>query len=149
MNRLKRTLVVVMTASSLLALPGTASACSCIGRAISAPEYREWFDGFNGVVFRGTVISAPERPGIVTNPSAMAQYTFKVERVWKGVTTSELVIESTADEALCGINFVCGRTYLVAATPPERPQAGVCTPGWLHTVKEMEFIAAVGPGAAR
>jgi hypothetical protein len=113
--------------------------------SISAPEYRQWLASFNGVAFRGTVVSDPAV--VVVGRIATAEYTFKVERVWKGVTTSEVVIRTAADEGMCGIPFVRGRAYLIAADPPERPVMNICTPGHRYMLDDKAFVAALGEGS--
>ena len=62
MRGLRQALAVwILMVTSLLAWPASASACICQGypSSISAPEYRQWLASFNGVVFRGTVVSDP------------------------------------------------------------------------------------------
>ena len=78
----------------------------------------------------------------------MADYTFKVERVWKGVTTSEVVIRTAADEGMCGhFRFVPGRAYLIAADPRQQPAMNMCSTGQMHTRKEKDFLSALGEGS--
>jgi hypothetical protein len=77
--------------------------------------------------------------------------TFKVERVWKGVTTSEIVVVTSwwRDSSFggCGIQFSEGRSYLIAAEPAQRPFTAICSDGWRRTRNEADFIAALGEGA--
>jgi hypothetical protein len=95
-------------------------------------------------VFRGTVVS---KVVVMDGRIATAEYTLKVERVWKGVTAPALVVRTAADEGMCGIPFVSGRAYLIAADPPERPSTNMCTQGHRYTRDERAFVAALGQGS--
>ena len=165
MNGLTRLVVVaIMATTSMLALPDAASACTCrvSQTTLSAPEIREWFSSFDGVVFRGTVVAAPRivqppRPRAGAElPVLVAEYTFKVERVWKGVTTAEVVIRTPADGSMCGIDFagssfplivrdVAG-AYLIAAGPLQQPATSTCSAANMPTRNEKDFLSALGEG---
>ena len=148
MNALTRLIIAaIMATASMLALPETASACTCgvFRTSFSAAEYRQWLADFDGVVFRGTVVSEPRM--VTAGRISMADYTFKVERVWKGVTTSEVVIRTAADEGMCGIRFEKGRAYLIAADPPPQPATNMCSTGQMHTRNEKDFLSALGNGS--
>ena len=149
MNRLIR--VAVVAATSLLAWPDLASACICPGHRVpsSPAEYRQWLDSFDGVVFRGTVVSV--RNFTVTSSGGtvtlqQTEYTFKVERVWKGVTTSEVVIRTSTEESMCGIPLMPGKVYLIAADAP-RQTIGLCSSGYEATRNEKDFFSALGEGS--
>jgi hypothetical protein len=146
MTGFARALVIAITVAPSLALPDDAFACTCPGHLSpqSAQPYRQWLDSFDGVVFRGTVVS---KAVVVDGRIATAEYTLKVDRVWKGVTASELVVRTAADEGMCGIPFVRGRAYLIAADPPERPTTNICTEGRRYTRDERAFTDALGPGS--
>jgi hypothetical protein len=148
MNGPIRALVIATVAvTSPLAWPDSAIACTCqpplptpIAAAespIVAAEYRQWLAGFDGVVFRGTVVSA-EAAGI------NRKVTFRVERVWKGVSTAELVVYN---DGLCPIAFVVRKSYLIAAAPTERPITTTCAAGFFKTRNEAAFLAALGQGS--
>ena len=155
-NGLTRLIVVAMMVMAwLLALPDPASACTCgvFRTSFSAPERQQWLASFDGVVFRGTVVSDPRISAVGRAPSllarvSMADYTFKVARVWKGVTTSEVVIRTAADESMCGIRLVPGRAYLIAAGPLQQPAINMCSTGQMHTRNEKEFLSALGEGSS-
>ena len=147
MTGLTRLIVVAMMAMAwLLALPDAASACTCgvFRVSFSAPERRQWLASFDGVVFRGTVVSDPRI--IAVGRVSMADYTFKVERVWKGVTTSEVVVRTAADAGMCGIRLVPGRVYLIAAGPLQQPAINMCSTGHMHTRNEKDFLSVLGEG---
>jgi len=75
-----------------------------------------------------------------------AEYLFKVERVWRGVTTSEVVIRTAVDESMCGIPFVRGKAYLIAADAP-RQTIGLCSIGYELARNEKDFLSALGEGS--
>ena len=142
--------VAVVTATSLLACPDLASACICPGyRLPSSPvEYRQWLANSDGVVFRGTVVSVRTVPTFAGREASAqtAEYTFKVERVWKGVTTSEVVIRTNSEASMCGIPFVRGKAYLIAADAP-RQTIGLCSIGYELARNEKDFLSALGEGS--
>ena len=139
----------VVTAS-MLAWPDVALACICPGyRMPSSPTaYQQWLANFDGVVFRGTVVAVRTVPTFAGREASAqtAEYTFKVERVWKGVTTSEVVIRTAADGSMCGIPFVRGKAYLIAADPP-RQTLSLCSIGYELARNEKEFLSALGDGS--
>ena len=49
--------------------------------------------------------------------------------------------------ALCGITFELGKSYLIAADPPQQPKMNASTSGYWHTRNEKDFIAALGEGS--
>ena len=154
MSGLTRLIVVAsVAAASMLALPEPVSACTCgvFRTSFSSPEYREWLASFDGVVFRGTVVSVPRIVAAGATPLSsrisMADYTFKVERVWKGVTTSEVVVRTAVDVGMCGVAFVLGRTYLIAAETLQQPKVNMCSAGQMHTRNEKGFLSALGEGS--
>jgi hypothetical protein len=162
MNAHMRTLVVSAAAVVSLARPDSAFACSCIQPLPAASnsafnptvEYRQWFAGFNGVVFRGTVLSVESalrdqaRTQLsVAGAMAALRVTFRVERVWKGVTTSEIAIYTAENDGLCGIKFAVGTSYLVAAGPPELPTTGTCSEGYFYTRSEATLVDVLGQGS--
>ena len=120
---------------------------SLVGVAYAQPsasrdEYQRWLANFDGVVFYGTVLSAPSPE----EGEIAAKITFRVERAWKGVSTSEVVVHMQARDRLCGRTFVVGRPYLIAAEPAELPVTSGCSSGTLWTRNASEFVAALGPG---
>jgi hypothetical protein len=130
--------------AGFLSIPGRALACRCIDPTPqTTAAYRERFQKFNGVVFRGTVTQVePPRGDNV-------RVTFTVTRQWKGVTGPTLVLTTNADEGMCGITFRVGTTHLIAARPgvgAEGLWATVCDEGWLLTRSEPLFRAAAGEG---
>jgi hypothetical protein len=163
MRKLLVRVVVVLTA--MVVWPDAASACSCPDRRpTTALQYREWLPTFNGAVFRGTVLSVEQvqpapsveqvqpaqssEPQEAPFPTWWLKVTWRVDRYWKGVTSSPLVIYTGPDDASCGIRFTVGGSYLVAADPRDGSlTANICTLGWFYTRDPEAFRAALGEGA--
>ena len=142
---------LAIVTASLLAWPDAAHACICAGpgkASFSPAEYQRWLAGFDGAVFRGTVISVRIVPAARSEGRAFAtaDYTFKVERVWKGVTTSEVVIRTAESDSACGVPFERGRTYVVAAEAPQM-SIGLCSLEYFFTRNEKAFLSALGEGS--
>ena len=96
MKILKYCLVALM----LVILNATvSSACSCLYPAIRA--------GFNRAtaVFSGRVIAASQ-----------SEYTFEVERVWKGVSTHQITLHDSMSRTTCAAHLKLGERYLIFAT---------------------------------
>ncbi|MDQ1592016.1 MAG: hypothetical protein QOG71_2643 [Pyrinomonadaceae bacterium] len=93
-----------------------AYACSCVevntakkGTAAKT-NYKRWLKGVRGAVFTGRVTK------IETDPSyQQSKVTFEVERYWKGVQGSEVVIMTAAYTSACGVPYTLGETYFVVA----------------------------------
>ena len=155
MKQLLVSIAVGLTA--MLVWPRAAFACSCRDQTPSSAQQRvEWFAGFDGAVFRGTVIASeqvqrpvsPRQP--VTGELRVEEWkvTLRVERHWKGVTTSEIVVYTPLDDGMCGVRFRVGGVYLVAAAPSnDGLTASVCTLGWFHTRDPEAFRTALGEGS--
>jgi hypothetical protein len=142
--------VAVVTAS-MSAWPDAALACTCPGpgkASFSPAEYQRWLANFDGPVFRGRVVSVRILPQarVEGRPFPMAEYTFKVERVWKGVTASEVVIRTAQWDSACGIPYLQGGAYVVAAEAPQMA-VGLCSPGYFYARNEKDFISALGEGS--
>jgi len=88
---------------SILAVP-SALACSCM----SPPPPLEALDEATAV-FIGRIVCADP-----TDIERGFDYTIEVHRVWKGVSASEVLV-NTDDVAMCGLMMQVGDTYLVYA----------------------------------
>lgn len=156
--RIQVLIVAVAASLVLLALPDQSFACDCVrelpaadGAGGARSEYQRWIASFNGVVFRGTVVALENVPydGAVGPPELAAmtrKVAFRVERIWKGVSTSQVVIYTGQSDGTCGIPFVRGKSYLISADPPERPITTTCSAGYFKTEYEAGFVDALGPG---
>jgi hypothetical protein len=76
----------------------TSSACSCF-----YPTIRGGFDRATAV-FSGRII--------VASPS---EYTFEVERVWKGVSTNQIALHDSMARTTCAARLRLGERYLIFA----------------------------------
>jgi hypothetical protein len=97
-----RLLVVVLLAlATLWVLPAPASACSC--QPASDVEHAQGAD----VIFTGTVVD--DQQG---EPRTL---TFRVERVYKGRTTTTQIVSSAGTTASCGLDISGAGPFLVYA----------------------------------
>ena len=97
----QKTAACLLCALALLTVAGkTSSACSCIG-----PENAREGLVRTKAVFLGTVVAANKE-----------DFTFSVERVWKGVTTQRIVVRDYYAGTSCAFNFKIGVRYVVFAT---------------------------------
>jgi len=74
-------------------------ACTCFGPE-NPKENLEWADA----VFSGKVISVED-----------GNYTFEVERVWKGVSETQVVIKDFYAGSSCASGFQAGEQYVIFA----------------------------------
>jgi len=134
---------LLMIAAGLLCLmwaePAFACSCASPNERPTASAYRLWLDSYDGVVFRGTPIRSEPMEG------QSFLVTFRVERHWKGITASEVVIFIPG---LCGGGYPAGATYLVAAERKDgRLSTAVCSSGDYFTRREKEFLSMLGEGS--
>lgn len=112
----------------------SAFACSCIGPA----------DAKEGLVqakavFSGKVIAVDD-----------ANFTFKIERIWKGVTENKVVVRDYHAGTSCAFNFKLGEQYVVFATRTDYEGktiliGEVCN--WTSRLAEAkEILKAIGKG---
>ena len=137
---------LTFVAASMLAWPDVAFACKCgtpSGEPLSPAGYQQWLSTFDGTVFQGAVVSVRT----VIRPSPMIEYTFKVERAWKGVTASEVVIRTPPLESACGVSYQLGMVYVIAAEGLQM-SVDLCSLGYFHARNEKDFISALGGGLA-
>ncbi len=115
--------MLVFSGALLVGAAPPCLACSCI--AASDQEHYERAD----VVFTG---KATERHDPATGgPQGSADpihWTFDVDGVQKGKADDPAVVETTRDEASCGVTFVIGHRYQVFATDTgEYLHTGLCS----------------------
>lgn len=112
---IKRILSIILIISLVLIQLTTfysskAYACSC-----AFPETKEKLELYSAV-FEGTVIEIGETKSL-SPYSQVREYTFAVERAWKGVKDKEVIITSLdGGSNSCGYQFSKDRTYLVYAS---------------------------------
>ncbi|MBD7969209.1 hypothetical protein [Paenibacillus gallinarum] len=112
---IKRILSIILIISLVLIELGSfhsskAYACSCA--FVEAKEKLELFSA----VFEGTVIDIGETKSS-SQYSQVREYTFAVERAWKGVKDKNITVFSLdGGSNSCGFQFSKDRTYLVYAS---------------------------------
>ena len=57
------------------------------------------------------------------------------------MSKSEIAIITALNSGVCGIAFERGRSYLIAADPPERPATTTCSAGFFKAESESAFLA--------
>jgi len=133
----------LLVAAGLLSLcwAEPAFACSCATGVVDTNTYRQWLDRFDGAVFRGAVIKTEEQAGF-------SKVTFRVERYWKGVTASEVVIYTPRQGSMCGVSFLVGQTHTVAAQRDnDRLQTDLCIERFIAQ-NATRFREAIGAGTS-
>ncbi|MEU7001130.1 hypothetical protein [Nonomuraea sp. NPDC046570] len=119
---IRRTLTALLLAAmSLIALPGTACACSC-----AVPEPTEITTGA-AAIFTGTATAVEH-----VNSDATV-FTFTVDAIYKGKPNTTLNIRSHPQSPTCGYNFTPGTRYLVFATDRESSTTSAVPGVPLHT----------------
>jgi hypothetical protein len=99
-------------------------ACSCI----PSPPVGEEFER-DSAVFSGSVLSIKE----VKSKFESIKITFQVDRIWKGISETEVSIYTRRDSASCGYSFKEGESYLIYAGNTE----GKLTTGLCSLTKEL------------
>jgi hypothetical protein len=96
--RTTRTLLggLVLAGSAVLAVPGTAHACSCV--SAGPRQYVEWADA---VVWARVVDVQRPAP-----PIGDAHYLLEVDRVYKGEVTRSAQVDSDVSGAACGLEGI-------------------------------------------
>jgi hypothetical protein len=118
-----------------------AFACSCNISTVSAGTYRQWLDGFDGVVFRGVVRE------LTLEKSVGTKATFQVERHWKGITSPVVVIYVPRTVGNCAVEFRRSGTYVIAAQwANDRLNHHLCL-RMLTDSDPAAFLRALGEGS--
>ncbi|MBB4915458.1 hypothetical protein [Streptosporangium saharense] len=133
MNRVVTVLLLV--AAAIVAIPGTACACSC------APLKPTEQVGNASVVFTGTVLASRPAKGDFSVPTPPVVYTFRIDQVYKGQAQAEYHVTTNVDSAACGYNFEPGARYLVFASSRES--------GMIPTEPGLPLHTALCDGDAR
>jgi hypothetical protein len=130
-------LVVLLCLAFGLTAPQCAYACTCL----PIPPVPE-------AVERSTAVFAARVTDIKPAPTQADQTElgFSVSRVWKGPVVTTLSATTSANEALCGYEFVLGREYLVYAVgDPNALQVYLCSRTQPITFAGAD-LAILGPG---
>ncbi|GIH94334.1 hypothetical protein ACFFMN_05645 [Planobispora siamensis] len=100
---------LLLAAAVVVAVPGTACACSCV--ALEPAEQVENAE----TVFTGTVVAARRIPGDRSGPTPPIVYRLRPDQVYKGAPAAEVEVATNPDGASCGYAFTVGSRYLVFA----------------------------------
>lgn len=100
-------MIAVLFAGSV-ALPSTASACSCEQPPAVSEELSR-----SDAVFSGKVIATDDKLALFS--PATHSVVFQVARVWKGSGKSQIKIKTGQGGGDCGYDFNVGQEYLVYA----------------------------------
>lgn len=87
-------------------------ACSCV--ALNEPVKKQIQNALTGsdAVFSGEVIEIKE--SLTDKNNVLVK--FKMVKLWKGESQTEITITTAKDSAMCGYNFEVGKKYLVYAS---------------------------------
>ena len=146
-RRLPRLLAAAATlATSILAAPTTATACSCVP---SGPPCQAYFD--SGAVFVGTVQSITIRKRAVVDDRAFDHKYVRlaIDGPSRGVQGSSIEIWTGMGGGDCGFDFKEGQRYVVYAWrhPDGTLSAGICSRTRLYS-EATEDIAYLNSGPA-
>jgi hypothetical protein len=130
-------LFMTLFTTMIILKPLTTYACSCI----PSPPVEEELERVTAV-FSGSVTSIKE----VKSEFEPLKVTFKVDRIWKGISETEVSIYTGRDSAGCGYHFEEGESYLIYASETE----GKLTTGLCSLTKELssadQDITILGEG---
>mgnify|MGYP003392938593 CR=1 FL=1 len=114
----------------------TVHACSCILPRAPAEEFED-----STAVFSGKVIS-------IENEDFGYKANFEVDRIWKGLSGSTVVISTARDSAACGFGFEEGKEYIVYAHGEgEALSTNLCSRTHLLTENDSD-VEALGESTA-
>ena len=127
---------------SIILIVGAQSsyACTCDGSSMmmklqliegrfNTPS-KGWLDGYSGAVFTGQVVNIKKVKFKLSTGDIWHNYqvTFKVDRYWKDIDSSDVIVYTGVGGGDCGIRFRKGESYIVFAEMIEgRLQTGICT----------------------
>lgn len=118
-----RYLILIVAVILGLGVSRKASACSCMG---NRPACEALWDP--GAVFAGKVVwIEPDASG---DRFARRRVRFRVVEAFRGVTTSEIDVDTGAGGGDCGYSFIVGASYLVYSYQAERTPrltTGICS----------------------
>lgn len=120
-----RIVLAAIMLAVVLGMPSSARACSCAAPATAEQALEQASAVFSGQVtqFRRSLL---DRLGLTD--TGEYEVRFRVIRVWKGVTTPEVVVRTRLTGEACGYPFVSGGSYLVFVREiPPGIETGICT----------------------
>ncbi|WP_088044277.1 hypothetical protein [Bacillus sp. EAC] len=100
-------LILLTSASTLFLKPRATFACSCVKEQTVQKEFSQ-----SKAVFSGKVIDIKTTK--FSNPN-YKKVLFEVSKTWKGITSSQVIIQTGLSGGDCGFNFNKGEIYIVYA----------------------------------
>jgi hypothetical protein len=142
-HHMRRFVVAATLALGLLALtPENALACSCVP-VKGKIDYREFLKRFPGAVFEGTLVRQEE---MQTEFGTELKLTYRVERHWTGITSSQVVVYTHTDSSMCGVGAEpTVSRFIIATQGPMGLETGICH--YVYVQDRKAFRAAVGEGS--
>jgi hypothetical protein len=135
---LRSSIAATLVAVALLAVPDGVFACD-----FAEPPPPEQARDEATAVFSGEVVDV----GVLGETQEYA-VRFSVERVWKGVSDTEVTVRTHIDEGICGYPFEDGETYLVYAYGEPDELSTALYHRTRHWHAADEDLNALGPGRA-
>jgi hypothetical protein len=105
-----RVVLATIVLAVSLGAPLAAYACSCAAPATVEEALERASAAFSGQV---TQVRRPLLDRLGVTDSGEHEVSFRVIRIWKGVTTSEVVVRTRLTGEACGYPFVRGGAYVV------------------------------------
>ncbi|AIF45248.1 hypothetical protein X953_05965 [Virgibacillus sp. SK37] len=98
---------------TLFQLPGISHACSCLEPGAPKEEFKH-----SSAVFTGKVIERIDKNenNLIQSSADQIAVVFKVDKTWKGINETEVIVYTERDSASCGFEFKLNNSYLVYAT---------------------------------
>lgn len=119
---MKKYIFLIFAIIFMLVSADAVSACSCLASKEKSESkkvktaYKQ-----SAAVFYGEVTE-------VTRQENSLLVKFKVEIIWKGVSTKEVIVQTAENSAMCGFNFEAGKRYLVYGDgKSENLQTNICS----------------------
>jgi len=123
---MKNLILILFIAFAYFIFPAKAAACSCLLKTspagvseaekskLMAQEIKLDFDKTN-IVFSGEVIEIVSKGETETTPADHFEIRLKVQRIWKGINSTEEIKIATPSSCL-RYNFEVGKSFLVYAS---------------------------------
>lgn len=141
--RTARTLLggLVLAGTAVLAVPGTAHACSCV--SAGPRQYVEWADA---VVWAR--VSDVQKPA---PPVGEAHYLLEVDRVYKGEVTRSAQVDSDVSGAACGLEGIeSDRSYAFFLQGDRSPWSATLCGGTGSVDRDrLEQVVGTGEGTGQ
>jgi len=136
----------MILAGLMIAHSSIAWACECVRRENLPAD--QWIKTFDGAVFQGKVLTVRQVGSFRRSLGFRAgnEVLFQVDVIWKGIGSSRVKVLTGNGGGDCGIPFVVGRTYFVAANFSADANGSLVT-GICSTVGlDMSTLGKLGGG---